>query len=77
MANWLTVSSCACTTPFVAGPHDMRRHPHELQRWTRVHDWVSAAADLNEDGRVDVRDVELFEQAYDLSGELSKRMRSR
>ncbi len=66
VANWLTMSSCACTSPSVGfGP----------RRWLQVDGPTTAAVDFNRDGRVDAGDVEIFEQRHGLSGELSRRMR--
>jgi hypothetical protein len=72
-ANWLTTSGCACTIA-ASGGNGPRRH--RLDQWLPVRDARTAAADLNADGRVDVLDVELFEQANGLSGALSRRMRA-
>ncbi|MBL9119535.1 MAG: hypothetical protein JNL80_06460 [Phycisphaerae bacterium] len=63
-ANWLTTSGCMCTMPSEAPA-----------RFVRVHDATSAKADLDGNGRVDVRDVELLERRHGLSGQLSRRMR--
>ncbi len=63
--TWLTASSCACPVSAMAsGP----------QPSTGVVAAGSASADLNRDGRIDRRDVQLFEQQHGLSGELSRRM---
>jgi hypothetical protein len=70
--NWLTTSSCACT--FAQEGEDEERPG---VRWLAVHDELTAAADLDRNGRVDVRDVEVLEKRYGLSGELSKRMRQK
>ncbi|RKY21457.1 MAG: hypothetical protein DRQ55_04340 [Planctomycetota bacterium] len=70
VASWLSMSGCACTLPLVVGDRG------ETRQWVRVHDDITLAADLTGDGRVDVRDVELFELQQRLSGELSKRMRA-
>jgi len=67
--NWLTTSSCGCTLS--TGGMD----PPRLRQSLRVHDAMTAAADLNGDGMVNVRDVELFELQHVLSGQLSERMR--
>jgi hypothetical protein len=73
VSGWLTTSSCPCSVslPGGEGGGDGRA----LRSSIVVHDSASRAADLNRDGRVDYRDVELFEQAHGLSGELSSRMR--
>jgi hypothetical protein len=71
VVSWLELTDCACTTPAEAG-----RAP-ALRRSIPVTDEDSARADLNRDGRVDVEDVELFEERHGLSGELSERMRRR
>ena len=68
--QWLTLSSCACAMPQQGGDD-----PRRLEHWTAVRDARTRAADLNRDGRVDVRDVELLEQRHGFSGELSRRMR--
>ncbi|MFO0873085.1 MAG: HYR domain-containing protein [Phycisphaerales bacterium] len=70
--NWLTTSSCACSLPLEGGGE-----PKDPAGWVLVHDATTAAADLNHDGRVDVRDVEVLEQRHGLSGELSKHMRNK
>ena len=69
-ANWLETTGCSC---YLASGYVKPTR----QSWVRVHDVTTAAADLNGDGRVDVRDVEVFEQRYGLSGELSAKMRTR
>ena len=69
-ANWLTSSSCGCASVFGGGDRP------GMHQWQPVHDAMTSAADLSGDGRVDVRDVELFELKYGLSGELSRRMRA-
>ena len=66
-ANWLTTSGCSCSMPNVAGRQ-------RLEQSVVVRDGLTAAADLNRDGLVDVRDVELFEARYGFSGALSERM---
>ena len=67
--NWLMSSSCACTSPAV--------NPRErLAAFTPVRDALTEAADLNRDGWVDARDVEVLEQRYGLSGDLSAAMRA-
>jgi len=71
-ASWLTTSSCLCSIPLVSGAGERTR----LMQGIAVHDAMTARADLSGDGRVDVRDVELFETRYGLSGELSARMRA-
>jgi hypothetical protein len=68
--NWLTDTSCVCSMPS-EGP----AAPQHKQRWVRVHDNMTRAADLNRDGRVDVHDVELLEQRNGLGNTLSTRMR--
>lgn len=70
--NWLTTSICACTFAAEGGDEEGRG-----QRWIHVHDSVSDAADLDRNGRVDVRDVEVLEKRHGLSGELSRRMRGK
>lgn len=72
VSGWLTTSSPAC---FLASGAPNLVRP-DLQRWIPVEDQYAAAADRNGDGRVDVRDVELFEREHGLSGALSRRMRS-
>ena len=39
-----------------------------LAHWLHVHDVISKRADLDNNGRVDVRDVEVFEKRFNLSG---------
>ena len=56
----------ACAPPHVPDPEDS---------WIPVRDGHSARADLDQNGRVDWRDVELFELRHRLSGELSRKMR--
>lgn len=68
-ANWLTTSACFCTMPSEGGEG-------RPERWISVHDPISTKADLDHNGRVDVRDVEILEKRHGLSGELSKRMRN-
>jgi hypothetical protein len=70
-ANWLTTSSCACTFAQEGEGKELAADP-----WVGVHDAITAAADLDHNGRVDVRDVEILEQRHGLSGELSHRMRN-
>ncbi|MCB9899383.1 MAG: HYR domain-containing protein [Planctomycetes bacterium] len=69
--NWLTTSAPLCAAGFGGGPFARER----LRASIEVHDRATAQADLDGNGRVDADDVELLEQAYGLSGELSKRMR--
>jgi len=69
-ANWLTSTSCSCFLP------DGRGDGPRVERWIPVRDAISARADVNGDGRVDVHDVELFEEREGLSGALSARMRA-
>lgn len=69
VANWLTATSCSCFLP--DGRRDSR-----FERWIPVRDALSARADLDGNGRVDVRDVELFEEREGLSGELSAHLRA-
>ncbi|MBL9149462.1 MAG: HYR domain-containing protein [Phycisphaerae bacterium] len=68
--NWLTDTSCVCSIPS-EGP----AAPQHKQRWVRVHDDMTRAADLNRDGRVDVHDVDLLERRNGLPNTLSTRMR--
>jgi HYR domain len=71
--NWLQISAiCTCT-----GPQEGEEEERPGVRWLAVHDELTAAADLDRNGRVDVRDVEVLEQRFALSGELSKRMRQK
>ncbi len=70
VANWLTTSACACTG--MATRADGSSGP-EIS--VPVRDARTAAADLNGDSRVDVRDVELFEALKGLPNDLSSRMR--
>jgi hypothetical protein len=70
VVNWLTASSCPCTIAAGNG------RGGDMRRWIRVTDASSAAADLNGDGRVDVLDVEVFEEEHGLPGALSRRMRA-
>ena len=72
VANWLRTTSCTCSIPVTGGGAGRGR----TATWVRVHDAMTSRADLNADGRVDVRDVELLEEHYGLSGELSRRMRA-
>ena len=80
-ANWLMATSCSCTTltagatdskvaPQTAGPAALTRISTAL-----LQPDVAAAADINRDGVVDVKDVELFETARGLPHTLSQRMR--
>jgi hypothetical protein len=70
--NWLSISPvCACTDPVVV---EEEERGHNIT-WLRVRDQVSRKADLDNNGRVDARDVEIFERRFNLSGELSRRMR--
>lgn len=66
--NWLTTSACICSMPSTGGDE-------RLAHWIHVHDVMSKRADLDGNGRVDVRDVEILEKRFNLSGSLSKRMR--
>jgi hypothetical protein len=69
-ANWLTVSSCGCTTA-QTGP---LAGPKLSVKTSDLDPWMTTA-DLNRDGRVDVGDVIQFEQLHNLNGALSKKMR--
>ncbi|MEO0650584.1 MAG: HYR domain-containing protein [Planctomycetota bacterium] len=71
VTNWLTTSDCACSA-LASGEADTRR---TTESWIPVRDGHSARADLDQNGRVDWRDVALFEQRHGLSGELSRKMR--
>ena len=69
--GWLTSSGCACALTYGGN----RPGPH-LDGSLQVSTPAQAAADLSGDGRVDADDVELFEVAHGLSGELSALMRA-
>lgn len=78
-SNWLQATSCACT--LIRAPRD---HDRDLLvaedavstiSASKLRPEVAASADLNRDGVVDVRDVELFETAHQLPHTLSQRMR--
>lgn len=87
--NWLAFSTCSCLPPFaqpgnddpVAGDPPVRqevvRDPGVLTRLdaTQVDASIAAAADLNEDGRLDYLDVEIFEQRNGFSNVVSKGLR--
>jgi len=67
--NWLTTSSCGCS--LVSGPDKPKP-----RSWARVTNATMAAVDYNQDGRIDVEDVEIFEDYHGFSRALSKRMRA-
>lgn len=68
VANWLATSACvSCPDLPGGGPG---------RATTRVADAVTRRADLDHNGVVDYRDVELFEDASGLARDLSLRMRA-
>jgi hypothetical protein len=69
--RWLTTSACACALTWLPGG-PLARPAISAE----VGNALQAKADLNRDGRVDHRDVELFELQHGFSGELSRRMRA-
>lgn len=73
-AAWLTTSGCSCLPIFGGGPINAQALPVRVQ--TSSSSSLSRA-DLNSDGWIDVKDVEVFEQRLGLGGDLSRRMRSR
>ncbi len=80
-ANWLVATSCSCTT--LAGLADPKlaavaKVSDALIRvsTSKLQPNIAAAADINRDGVVDVKDVELFETARGLPHTLSQRMRA-
>lgn len=78
-SNWLQATSCACT--LIRAPRDRDRDLLVAEdaistiSISKLRPEVAASADLNRDGVVDVRDVELFETAHQLPHTLSQRMR--
>ena len=69
--NWLTTSNCTCPLAWVPGGPRNR-----LGVMVAAQTPVQKQADLNGDGYVDDRDVEILEIRHGLSGELSRRMRA-
>ena len=70
VAAWLTSSSCACAPLTYEGDGP----GFSVRSSMAVGDPAGAAADLNSDGLVDYRDVQVFESRNGLSGELSAAM---
>jgi hypothetical protein len=75
-ANWLEFSSCSCT--FLPPPPNP--NPEGLDRMVAIEaellaPEVAAKADMNADGRVDHKDVRLFEDRYGFDNLLSDKMR--
>jgi len=66
-ANWLTLSTCACTSP-LQGPVVK---PTTSILANRLDPWVAERADLNRDGTFDVLDVIIFEARNGLPPALS------
>ncbi len=69
-ANWLSMTSCICA------PSSSPPPPKPATRIASASSADAARADLNRDGWVDWRDVEIFERQSGLSGELSRAIRS-
>jgi hypothetical protein len=69
--QWLTTSACACALTWLPGGPLGRP-----ALGAEVGNELQAKADLNRDGRVDDRDVELFELQHGLPGELSRARRA-
>ncbi len=67
--RWLETSSCDC---IMISPADSRRTRVPV---SEIDPWLGASADLNGDGVIDVRDVEIFERRFGFDGSLSDRMR--
>jgi hypothetical protein len=73
--NWLVQTSCACTSVLL-NPGDPRFALGTSAVLTRdLPGYVGARVDLNADGIVNVRDVEIFESLHQLDGSLSAAMR--
>lgn len=77
-ANWLTITSCACTLPRPGG----LQAPVEIVatrssvRTSALPANVVQKADLNRDGIVDYKDVRMFEIQHGLTGALSTKIRA-
>ena len=71
VANWLSMSSCACS-PLTYAPAG----PQGFDTAVAVHDDPTQKADLDSNGLVDWRDVQLFEQANGLPNVLSEAIRA-
>jgi len=73
-STWLMTSACSCSVPFsgsVNGQVDALVQRVEVKKVTQQR------ADLNADGWIDVLDVEVLERRLKMSGDLSRRMRTR
>jgi hypothetical protein len=74
-ASWLTTSACACMLPIVGGGSlEAEALPVRVPVSSSA---LMRTADLNSDGWIDVKDVEVLEQRLDLGADLSRRMRTR
>jgi hypothetical protein len=74
--NWLTQTSCACTSAMLDPDDPEVVFGVNAVLTADLPGYVGARVDMNADGIVNVRDVEIFEALYQLDGSLSDAMRS-